>query len=241
MGAVLEVRDLDVRYGGVRAVNGLNITAEPGSIVGLIGPNGAGKTSAIDAITGYTAISTGRVLFDGVDVTDWKAHRRARAGLTRTFQQLELFTDLTVEENVICAASSSRRGDDESVERSIAMFDLGARRDALVSALPQGLRRMVAIARAVATKPFALLLDEPAAGLDNHESELLCERLRELAASGIAVVLVEHDMDLVMNACNHLVVIDFGTMIGTGTPEEVRADQRVIDAYLGIEKVETGA
>jgi ABC-type branched-subunit amino acid transport system ATPase component len=233
----LVVHDLSVRYGGVQAVESLSLAIQPGQVVGLIGPNGAGKTSALDAITGFVTPITGCVQLGGVQVTGWPPHRRARAGLSRTFQQLELFVDLTVAENVELAADATGRGDRNSVDATLKLLGLVRNRDRLISDLPQGTRRLVALARAVASNPSVILLDEPAAGLDSRESDLLRRRVRDVAETGVAVLLVEHDMALVMNACDWLVVIEFGQTIGVGTPHEIRATPRIIEAYLGLESV----
>jgi branched-chain amino acid transport system ATP-binding protein len=163
------------------------------------------------------------------------AHVRARRGLARTFQQLELCVDLTVHDNLIVAARATRRGDDDTVARALRLFGLEPYRDELVARLPHGTRRMVAVARAYATNPSVMLLDEPAAGLDVHEADELRETLRSVADEGRGILLIEHDMALVMRICDRLLVLDFGVLIAEGPPEKVRADPSVVAAYLGVQ------
>ena len=229
----LRVTDLTVRYGGVQAVDQLSLCVQRGQIVGLIGPNGAGKTSALDGISGFTRAWSGRIEVEGHDVTTWSIHRRVRAGLARTFQQLELCNDLTVRENLVVSARSANRSSVEIVDRALEAFGLTTSVNRTIGTLPQGQRRLAAVARAYVANPVALLLDEPAAGLDPHETEDLRTRLLDLAASGVGVLLVEHDMAMVMQTCTEVVVIDFGVTIGTGSPDAIRDNQRVVEAYLG--------
>ena len=243
----LRVENLTVRYGGVVAVDGLSFAVEPGRIVGLIGPNGAGKTSAIDAVTGFTPAASGRVLLGGEDVTSSAVHRRARAGVSRSFQSLELFEDMTVLDNLY--AASDRPGPltpvtdlvrpgsrplPAQVLLAVREFGLDGSLDRSVGDLSYGERRLLAIARAVATSPSVLLLDEPAAGLSDDETRELARLVRRLADDwGMGVLLVEHDVDMVMSVCDQVVVLDFGRRICAGTPEEVRRDPAVRAAYLG--------
>jgi ABC-type branched-subunit amino acid transport system ATPase component len=243
----LEVRDLTVRYGGVVAVDRLSLTVKPGQIVGLIGPNGAGKTSAIDAITGFTRMFAGTVHLDGRDLSGTSAIERSRAGLSRSFQTLELFEDATVLDNLRAASDPRDRWSyltdlvhpkapplPDPVVDAIHEFQLEDDLLRTVQDLPYGQRRLLAIARAVATQPGVLLLDEPAAGLGDRETAELAHLVRRLADDwGIAVLLVEHDMNFVMSTCDHIVVLDFGRQISEGSPEEVRSDPLVIAAYLG--------
>jgi sulfate-transporting ATPase len=249
----LEVRRLSVRYGGVIGVDDVSFTVVPGRITGLIGPNGAGKTSVIDAVTGFTRAASGSVRLDGVELTGMSATKRARAGLSRSFQSLELFEDATVLDNLRAASDPRDRlsyvrdlvhpvepplpGEVVAAIREFRLEDDLLRH---VQDLPYGQRRLLAIVRAVATQPSVLLLDEPAAGLSDVETAELARLVRRLADDwGIAILLVEHDMSFVMNVCDDIVVLDFGAQISAGTPQEVRRDPAVIAAYLGESEDET--
>jgi ABC-type branched-subunit amino acid transport system ATPase component len=237
-----------VSFGGVRALNDVSLAVHPGEVVGLIGPNGAGKTTLIDAITGYLRPQRGRVALGEADLGAEPAARRARAGVTRSFQSLELFEDITVRENLQAACDprdlaaylsnlvrAEKRDLPESAVTAVREFGLEADLGARPQELPYGRRRLVAIARAVATDPAILLLDEPAAGLDDAETAELSTLIRQLAdRRGIGVLLVEHDMNLVMGVCDRIVVLNFGAILGAGTPAEIRAHPEVIAAYLGV-------
>jgi sulfate-transporting ATPase len=230
---VLDVDDLTVVYGGVVAVNDVSLQVRAGGIVGLIGPNGAGKTSAIDAITGF-AKAHGAVLLDGERIDALPTHKRVRRGLARTFQALELYDDLTVEENVSAAAfgvrGEARHG---AVQRALDLVGIANLRDRDAGDLSQGQRQLVSLARACAADPHVILLDEPAAGLDTTESKWLGERIRDISATGTGVLLVDHDVALVLNVCDYIYVLDFGSVIAEGPPATIRADRAVVDAYLG--------
>ena len=230
---VLDVDDLTVVYGGVVAVNDVSLQVRAGGIVGLIGPNGAGKTSAIDAITGF-AKAHGAVLLDGERIDALPTHKRVRHGLARTFQALELYDDLTVEENVSAAAfgvrGEARHG---AVQRALDLVGIANLRDRDAGDLSQGQRQLVSLARACAADPHVILLDEPAAGLDTTESKWLGERIRDISATGTGVLLVDHDVALVLNVCDYIYVLDFGSVIAEGPPATIRADRAVVDAYLG--------
>jgi ABC-type branched-subunit amino acid transport system ATPase component/branched-subunit amino acid ABC-type transport system permease component len=243
----LTVQGLTVRFGAVVAVDDLSFTVRPGQIVGLIGPNGAGKTTVVDAITGYNHVATGSISLQGRSLDHAAAHQRARAGLSRSFQNLELFEDLTVVEN-IRAASDPRDvaayltglvkpgGGPLSAAATAAIREFGLEDDLhrRVSDLAYGRRRLVAIARAVASSPSVLLLDEPAAGLDEGESRELASLVRRLCDEwGLAVLLIEHDMAFVMGVSDHVVVLDFGRKIAEGTPDQTQRDPAVLRAYLG--------
>jgi sulfate-transporting ATPase len=230
---VLVVDDLTVRYGGVTAVEDVSLRVGVGAVVGLIGPNGAGKTSVIDAVTGF-APSTGSVRLLGHRVDGERPHRRVHEGLARTFQSLELYDDLTVEENVTAATGSARgAARAQAMTRALDLVGIGHLRERPAGELSQGERQLVSIARACAAEPRLLLLDEPAAGLDTTESRWLGERIRTIAASGVGILLVDHDVGLVLSVCDHVYVLDFGRVIAEGDADAIRADRAVADAYLG--------
>jgi sulfate-transporting ATPase len=232
-GTALRIDHLTVRYGGVVAVNDVSLRVERGTIVGLIGPNGAGKTSVIDAVTGF-APATGTVELAGRRINGLAPHARVRAGLARTFQSLELYDDLSVEENVSVAARGRRHAERRAgVARALAGVGIQALRDRPAGELSQGERQLASIARACVADPAVLLLDEPAAGLDSDESALLGDRLRAICASGTTLLLVDHDVNLVLNVCDHVYVLDFGVVIAEGPPDTIRADRAVAAAYLG--------
>jgi ABC-type branched-subunit amino acid transport system ATPase component/ABC-type branched-subunit amino acid transport system permease subunit len=244
----LHVENLTVRYGGTVAVREVSLSVAPGRITGLIGPNGAGKTSLIDAVSGFTP-ATGQISVGGLDISRMSASRRARAGVTRSFQSLELFEDSTVFDNLSVAADPQDlrsylidlvrpRNPPLPVEvrSAIQVFGLDSDLDRVVRELPYGQRRLLAIARAVAMHPSVLLLDEPAAGLGDAETAELAQVVRRLADEwGMAVIVVEHDMNFVMGLCDELVVLDFGRQIASGVPDQVRDDPTVIAAYLGVD------
>jgi branched-chain amino acid transport system ATP-binding protein len=241
---VLKATGISVRFGGVRAVVGVALEVGEGQLVGLIGPNGAGKTTFIDAITGFVRCD-GRVELDGEDLTGASPHVRARRGLARTWQSVELFDDLSVGENLLVAShrTSAWRTiretvsvpDPHSAEVTPALALLGVEHtvEQMPSELSQGQRKLVGIARALAAQPRIVCLDEPAAGLDTRESEELGARLRGLADDGQAMLLVDHDMGLVLGICDEVVVLEFGEVIARGAPDVVRNDPGVIGAYLG--------
>jgi branched-chain amino acid transport system ATP-binding protein len=266
-GAVLTVSEVAVRFGGVSALSDVSLSVQPGTVTGLIGPNGAGKTTLFNVISGLQTPGRGTVHLFDTDVTGMKPHHRARLGLARTFQRLELFGSLTASDNVRVGLESTykwweRRNlrrmlpgtrrrpsgdgtgsaadavasgapDAPACDRLLDGVGLQGRGDQHAASMSTGLARMVELARALAIGPKLLLLDEPGSGLDEAESAALGQLLSQLAAGGMAVLLVEHDMELVMRICDHIYVLDFGDVIASGTPEEIRQDPMVQAAYLG--------
>jgi ABC-type branched-subunit amino acid transport system ATPase component/ABC-type branched-subunit amino acid transport system permease subunit len=246
-GLALDVRGVSVRFGGVLAVDDVSFEVAPGEVVGLIGPNGAGKTTLLDLITGFTRQGSGSIVLDGTDVSQWSPERRARAGISRSWQSVELFEELTVGDNLRVAEDSRLRRyfvRDLFVpdHRTLSPFaesvvdDLGLRAvlDQRPVALSLGTIKLVGIARTIIANPGIVLLDEPAAGLDERDRRELAKVIRQVAdRHGIAVVVVEHDMALILNTCDRIVVLDFGQKIADGSPDAVQSDERVILAYLG--------
>ncbi|HMC79592.1 MAG TPA: ABC transporter ATP-binding protein [Acidimicrobiia bacterium] len=238
----LQAETVSVRFGGVVAVDRVSLSVERGAITGLIGPNGAGKTTIFNVFGGLQPPTEGRVLLDGKDITRVKAHTRARKGMARTFQRLEVFGTLSVRDNIRVAAEIRKAwARDRSRPAAVAeeLLDRIGLRDVAesrVDAVPTGTARLVELARALATRPSLLLLDEPGSGLDQQETTVLGDLLLDLAAEGMAVLLVEHDVELVMRVCDRVNVLDFGRLIAEGTPAEVQADPAVQAAYLGAEE-----
>ena len=237
---MLQAESVSVRFGGALALNEVSIGAAPGEITGLIGPNGAGKTTMFNVITGLGSPSPGRVTLDGKDLAGLAPYKRARLGLSRTFQQLQLFGTLTVSENIELAAKRSRTGERpaEIAARLLDMLGIPHLAEVRAHNVPTGQARVVELGRALATGPRMLLLDEPASGQDQRETEHFKTLLRQIAADGVGILLVEHDIPLVMGLCSRINVLDFGRLIASGTPEEIQRDPTVIAAYLGTEQVE---
>jgi ABC-type branched-subunit amino acid transport system ATPase component/ABC-type branched-subunit amino acid transport system permease subunit len=235
---LLDARGIRVAFGSVVAVDSVDLTVRPGSLVGLIGPNGAGKTTFIDAVCGFVPAG-GTVRFDGQPVEHRRAHERARLGLRRTFQTTELFEDLTIRENLIVPARAHAPGGDEqasnsfSVEEILRLLGLQDKAECLPRELSTGEAKLAGLARALRGEPKLLLLDEPAAGLDSQESRELGRRLLSLLDLGISMVLVDHDLELVMGVCDQVVVLDRGRLLAAGPPETVRRDPAVRAAYIG--------
>lgn len=231
----LAVSGVTVAFGGNRVLDGVALSAEPGRVTGLIGPNGAGKSTLFDVVSGLRRPAEGRVLLNGRDVTRLDPGRRSRRGMARTFQRLELFGRLSVLDNLLVAAElgRERRRAAHVADEILARLGLTTLAGTPADALPTGIARLVEVGRALAARPSVLLLDEPAAGQDATETERFATLLRSLAADGLAVVLVEHDMSLVMRVCDVVHVLDLGTVIAVGPPEEIRRDEAVVAAYLG--------
>ncbi|MCK0092615.1 ABC transporter ATP-binding protein [Rhodococcus sp. NPDC060090] len=235
MPSQLEVENVTVAFGGRRALDGVDLRAEPGHVTGLIGPNGAGKSTLFDVISGLRKPVNGSVALGGREITKLGPARRARLGMSRTFQRLELFGRLSVRDNLLVAAEMGpdRKQASTVVDGLLDRLDLRTIADTTADALSTGMGRLVEVGRALAARPSVLLLDEPAAGQDHEETERFSTLLRTVADDGVAVLLVEHDMDLVMKVCDTVHVLDLGKIISVGTPDEIRSDERVITAYLG--------
>jgi branched-chain amino acid transport system ATP-binding protein len=244
LSAGLEVEALHVRYGGVRAITDVGLTVGAGEVVGLIGPNGAGKTTFIDAVSGSTR-ATGTVRLNGEVITDLPPHKRAAKGLARTWQSAEVFEDLTVRENLYVASGklplrtalvevlTGRNRRNTTVDDLLERLQLEGLAENQADSLTLGQRKLLDVGRALVAKPSIVCLDEPAAGLDKTETAMLGHRLREVAQLGPGMLLVDHVMQLVLGVCDRIVVLDFGQVIATGTPDEIRRDPVVIKAYLG--------
>ena len=242
---LLTTSGMSVTFGGLRAVNNVDISVEQGKLVGLIGPNGAGKTTFIDGITGFVP-TTGRIDFKGTEINSMPVHDRARLGLGRTWQSLELFDDLTIEENIQVAAERQtaksfladlvrpgRKRDHSGVDFAFEVLGIGDLAKKYPNEISQGQRKLVSAARALAARPELVCMDEPAAGLDTSESQELGQRLRSIIDAGLTIFLVDHDMGLVLEVCDYIYVIEFGVKIAEGTPSQIQSDENVVRAYLG--------
>jgi branched-chain amino acid transport system ATP-binding protein len=243
---LLALSGVTMTFGGICALDDISLEVAAGQIAGIIGPNGAGKTTTFNVITGAYRASRGEVLLDDSVVTNEPAHRIARAGISRTFQNIRLFADLTVWEHLLVAQPHNefplrrllptRWANPQALRRAeevLDFFELGDVRDRPARALPYGIQRRVEMARAVAARPKLLLLDEPVAGMNHDEADQIRRLMQRLRDGGLSILLIEHDMAFVMNLCDYLYVLDFGVMIAKGSPEEIRTNPVVLDAYLG--------
>jgi len=238
---MLRVRDVFVRFGGVVALDRVSIDLNRGEILGLIGPNGAGKTTLFNCISGVLQPDAGQIIFEGRSLRFVPPHERARRGIARTFQRLEVFGSLTTRENIMVAAEIRSGWSKEKVnaravtDEVLDTVGLERQADQRVDTMPTGLARLVELGRALATAPRLLLLDEASSGLTSTETDFMAGLLRRLSAAGLAVLLVEHDIEFVMSLCTKIHVLDFGKLIAVGTPKEIQKNKAVQAAYLGSE------
>lgn len=255
MEKVLKVNSMTQRFGGLTALENVSMEVSSGEIVGVIGPNGAGKTTLFNCVTGIYKPTSGTIELEGADITGWKPHQITKQGFARTFQNIRLFKKMTVLDNIIVGmhtrtesglldaifCTSRKRKESElaqkKAEELLKLFNLYDVRYEMAVSLPYGQQRELEIARAMAAEPALLLLDEPAAGMNEQETQDLMRRVAQLKKMGYTILLIEHDMKFVMNICERLYVLDNGRLIGQGTPDEVKENPVVIEAYLGKDEI----
>lgn len=250
---ILDIQHMNKSFGGLKAVNDVSLSIYPGEIVSIIGPNGAGKTTLFNCLTKFESLDSGSIYFEGMDITDYLTHEINKAGISRTFQLIRLFTNLTIMENMLIGMHSRTRTgllgaltrpkwvreEEKDAERRakeiLGMFQnrLLPRVDQKASVLSYANRRRLEIARALASQPRLLLLDEPAAGMNPHETDLIKQLIVRLKSLGYTVLLIEHDMKVVMTISDRVIVLDHGAKIAEGTPQEVQNDEDVMEAYMG--------
>ncbi len=244
---MLDLQGIAKHFGGVRAVDGIDLTVKRGEILGLIGPNGSGKSTIVNLVTGLFPLTSGRILFDGGDISALPSHARVSLGIARTFQNIRLFGQLSVWQNLWVAQNSRQQRQEmflrrwfggsaavrAEIERTLEFFDLAHKRDELAANLSFGEQRRLEFARAISAKPSLLLLDEPAAGMNAEEVDQLDARIRKMRDDGFTVLLIEHHVELVMSVADRIAVLNFGRKIAEGTPAAVQDDAAVREAYLG--------
>ncbi len=243
MGRLLELDEVKVHFGGVKAVDGVCLNLEPGKLYGIVGPNGSGKTTLINAISRQVHLTGGKIAFDGAEISGLPAHAVSRAGLARTFQSIRLLPTLTVRENVLLAVDprngswktrgAARRRAAEAADAALERLHLTRVAGESPANLPYGTQRRAEIARAVAARPKLLMLDEPIAGMNREERNEIAEIMKSLRDDGLTQLLIEHDLRVVLNACDHLFVMNFGRLVAEGAPLETAALPEVQEAYLG--------